>query len=216
MGVNFNYDRRIQAFKKIIKDRPFSTKYYCKSRLFQVSYINCKFVDVSFRGAIITDCSFRNCLLRGVEFNGTNLKNTSFKNAVLDNVIFTSAKLNNTNFQGAKFINVRFICTDLSFAKHISAKQDGIILEKTILKPIMSESLSKCINTLYCNKYLSQTRLLHLKGGKINFKNISVLLNYFGEDELILKLNLLNKKITDYIPTISSLIKNLKKMKLQV
>lgn len=137
------------------------------------------FNHVNFKGATLTHCSFKNALFMDVEFLGTNLKKSNFSNARFKDCIFSAALLKDTKFKNAHFENCTFVSTNLEASKDLFLDTSNKIFP-THCMPQLDNELVEMLNGYRFHPKLQNTRVLHLKSGKLNSLTINLLISRLG------------------------------------
>lgn len=163
-------------------------KFYSKAHCFKVNFSENKFINVNFKGAMLTNCNFKKAKFINVEFFGTNLKKSNFKNAIFERCIFSGALLSNANFNDATFKNCIFLNTSLKDAKKIDIKEvANFYLKHQNLS--IDEELKMAVNNYKLDEKIKNTRILHQRGGGINTVTITILLMRYKVEVLTELLN---------------------------
>ncbi len=196
--------QKLFIFRKKSKKSLIKNKFYSKVQCFQASFPKVNFINVNFKGAILTKCSFKQAKFSGIDFLGTNLRKSNFLQSDFSHCLFVNALLDKANFKGCTFTNCVFVNTNLYRSKHLQINDSNQILTSYPTLEI-SSSLKFALDELKQNEYLSNNRVLHLKGGKINQLTIKLLLERFSEAELLKKLHLVKTKLAKTIVTAKSL-----------
>jgi len=190
---------RKKSNKSFIKDR-----FYSKVQCWKANFSQVNFINVNFKGAILTKCSFKQAKFSGIDFLGTNLRKSNFRQSTFSHCLFVNALLDKANCEGCTFTNCVFVNTNLYRSQNLQINDSNQIL-KSYPNLEINSLLKFALDELEQNKYLSNSRVLHLKGGKINQLTIKLLLERFGEAELPNKLHLVKTKLAKTIVTAKSL-----------
>jgi len=195
---------RLSLFFKPTRTKNIRNKFYSKAQCFKAIFSKVSFYNINFKGAILTNCSFKNASFSQVEFLGTNLKKSNFTGATFHNCIFSCVLLKKANFKNCEFHNCIFINTNLSNSKNLNIGNNCRVLSKFPSFEINKELLS-LFNDLRFNPKLHNSRVLHLKGGKINYLTVMHLIDGLGEIKLINGLKLLKSQLPYRVITANSL-----------
>lgn len=152
-------------------------------------FSNLTFNHVNFKGATLTHCSFKNASFIDVEFLGTNLKKSNFSNATFKHCVFSAALLKSTKFKNAHFENCTFVSTNLEASKDLFLDKSNKIFP-THFMPQLDSELIEMFDSYRYHPKLQNTRVLHLKSGKLNSLTINLLLSRL--DAITCKKGLLN------------------------
>jgi uncharacterized protein YjbI with pentapeptide repeats len=68
----------------------------------QVTFRDCKFDAVNFRGSTLTDARFERCVLEDADFGAATLRRVSFQGCRLSRADFTQATLDEVDLRGAE------------------------------------------------------------------------------------------------------------------
>lgn len=159
-----------------------SNKFYSKALCHKAIFSNVKFINVNFKGAILTSCLFKNASFLNVEFLGTNLKSSNFSGAIFKNCLFSATLLKKVNFKGAKFENCTFVSVNLNVAKNLQLTDNNIILAVHTLIDF-DEELEQLFNKYKFHPNLQNSRVLYLKGGKLNSLTVNMLISNLGKEK---------------------------------
>lgn len=182
---------RLSLFYSKTRVKNIRNKFYSKAQCFRANFSNTSFVNVNFKGAILTSCSFKNAEFSQVEFLGTNLKKSNFTNAVFKYCVFSAALLKKSNFKGCVFDSCIFVNTNVKLAKNMVIDNSNLCYSQHP-NPAVSEQIMKLLDSLRFNPRIHNSRVLHLKGGKVNSLTLFSLLERLGEDKLLTGLTNLN------------------------
>lgn len=174
---------RLSIFFRKTKTKNIKNKFYSKAQCFRANFAGTSFINVNFKGAILTSCCFKSANFVQVEFLGTNLKKSNFTNATFKNCIFSGALMKKSNFKGCSFENCIFVNTNINVAKNLVIGQNNKQLKNQPVVEVSSETM-KLLDELRFNPKLQNSRVLYLKGGKINSLTLMSLLQRLGEDRL--------------------------------
>ena len=169
---------RLSIFYKKINHK-IENKFCSKSICYKAIFSNVSFYNVNFKGAILTSCSFKDATFNNVEFLGTNLKKSNLKNATFKNCIFSAALLTGANFKGSKFENCIFANINFTTAKDLQINDGNEIISVHSIPTIEADFL-ELLNSFKFNQYLQNTRVLHLKNGKLNSLTLHILISQLG------------------------------------
>lgn len=142
-------------------------------------FSNVTFNHVNFKGATLTHCSFKNASFIDVEFLGANLKKSNFSNASFKHCVFSAALLKGTKFKNAHFENCTFVSTNLDVAKDVRLDKSNKIFP-THFMPQLDSELVEIFDSYRFHPKLQNTRVLHLKSGKLNSLTINLLISRLG------------------------------------
>jgi len=191
---------RLAIFYKPTKSKNIRNKFYSKAQCFRAIFTNTAFYNVNFKGAILTNCSFKNSNFSSVEFLGTNLKKSNFTGSKFYNCIFSGSRLKKANFKNCTFDNCLFINVNLNNSKNlIIGSSSRILNEYPNIK--ISENILHLLNEFRFNPKIQNSRVLHLKGGKLNFLTVMILIEKLGVDLLENKLKALQGDLPSRVIT---------------
>jgi hypothetical protein len=174
---------RLSIFYKANKTKDIRNKFYSKAQCFKADFSNATFLNVNFKGAILTSCSFKNTSFSQVEFLGTNLKKSNFTGATFRYCVFSGALMKKTNFKNCKFENCTFVNTNLDTSKNLVIDATNKVLKNYPL-PVVDGELLALLNEFRFNSRLQNSRVLHLKGGKLNGLTVQSLIDRLGSINL--------------------------------
>lgn len=182
-----------------------------RSKCFNTNFSNSNFDFACFRGAHMKACSFDGCTFNRTEFIGTNLKESRFKGAHFENAVFEGSKIEDVDFKGATFKNTYFVATAVAQALNLDTSNPEIRIfdEMPILD--LSPALQSAIENLMANKFVKASRVLDTKDKQMNTISVMILLEQFGEEQLIQQIALLDTQIDRDFYTLSYLIKIMEK-----
>lgn len=195
---------RLSLFYSKTRVKNIRNKFYSKAQCFRANFSNASFVNVNFKGAILTNCSFKSAEFSQVEFLGSNLKKSNFSNATFKYCVFSAALLKKSNFKGCTFENCMFVNTNVNVAKNMIIG-DGNRFYSQHPAPVISEITMGLLDELRYNPKIQNSRVLHLKGGKVNSLTLFSLLKRLGEDKLVIGLKNLNGSLPYRIVTANGL-----------
>lgn len=192
---------RLAIFYKQSRTKNIRNKFYSKAQCFRAIFTKTSFYNVNFKGAILTNCSFKKSNFSHVEFLGTNLKKSNFSGSKFYNCIFSGALLKKANFKDCTFENCLFINVNLKTSKNFNIGESSKIL-KNFPSPASSENILCLLNEFRFNPKIHNSRVLHLKGGKLNLLTLMLLIEKVGSsDALEEKLKILNGNLPSRIIT---------------
>lgn len=195
---------RLSVFYKKTKFKQIRNKFYSKAQCFKANFSNTSFTNVNFKGAILTSCSFKNSSFSQVEFLGTNLKKSNFKGASFKYCIFSSALMKKTNFSNCRFERCTFVNTNLDAAKNMALDSSNIVLTRHP-SPVLDDELQALVDALRFHPKLQNSRVLHLKGGKVNGLTMQSLIDRLGIAKLKVGLKNLNGDLPYRVVTANGL-----------
>ncbi|MGO3714530.1 pentapeptide repeat-containing protein [Alcaligenes aquatilis] len=196
---------RLSIFHRKFK-KNITNKFYSKAQCFRVDFSKISISNTNFKGAILTSCNFKGTRFANVEFLGTNIKNSNFTNAHFKNCIFSRILMKKSNFKNCIFDNCIFVNTNTNIAKNIYIADNNKIFKKQPA-PEVSEEIIMLLNSFKLNLKIKNSRVLHLKGGKINAITLLHLIENIEEKRLIQGLIALNGDLPHRIVTANSLSK---------
>lgn len=173
---------RLVIFRTKSRTNQIINKFYSKAFCYKAIFSKVKFINVNFKGATLTNCSFKNAFFFNVEFLGTNLKNSNFSGATFKNCLFSATLLKKVNFSGAKFENCTFVSVNLNVAKNLCLTDNNSILAVHKLIDLDNE-LEKLFNQYKFHPKIQNSRVLYLKGGKLNSLTINMLISNLGKEK---------------------------------
>ncbi len=193
------------------KNKNFMYQNLQRSKCFNTNFSNSNFDCACFRGAHMKACSFDNCTFNRAEFIGSNLKESRFRGAHFENAVFEGSKIEDVDFKGATFKNTYFVGTPVTQALNldINSPEIRIFDEMPVLE--LSPTLQIAIEKLMVNKFVKASRVLDTKDKKMNTISVMILLEQFGEEQLIERMELLEAQIDRDFYTLSYLIKMMEK-----
>ncbi|AUI86244.1 hypothetical protein BS333_07490 [Vibrio azureus] len=195
---------RLSLFYNKSRVKNIRNKFYSKAQCFRANFSNVSFVNVNFKGAILTSCSFNNAEFSQVEFLGSNLKKSNFTNAKFKYCVFSAALLKKSNFKGCTFENCIFINTNVDVAKNMIFGDTNRFYSQHP-SPVLSASTIGLLDKLRFHPKIQNSRVLHLKGGKLNSLTLFSLLERLGEEKLAVGLKKLNGTLPYRIVTANGL-----------
>ncbi|EOX3951439.1 pentapeptide repeat-containing protein [Vibrio alginolyticus] len=195
---------RLSLFYSKTRVKNIRNKFYSKAQCFRANFSNASFVNVNFKGAILTNCSFKNAEFSQVEFLGSNLKKSNFSNSKFKYCVFSAALLKKSNFKGCTFERCIFVNTNVSLAKNMVIGDNNRFYSQHP-SPVLSTNTEELLNELRFNSRIHNSRVLHLKGGKLNSLTLFTLLERLGEVRLINGLKTLNGSLPYRIVTANGL-----------
>lgn len=170
---------RLSVFHNTTRTKNIRSKFYCKAQCFCAKFVKTNFYNVNFKGAILTNCNFKSSNFTHVEFLGTNLKKSNFTGSTFYNCIFSASLLKKTNFKDCIFNNCIFVNTNLKNAKNLTIQENNKILNE-FPNIQLSDNILDLLNEFRFNSKIHNSRVLHLKGGKLNFLTIMLLIEILG------------------------------------
>lgn len=178
--------------KKKITDRLLS-KASCISK----SFVGYRFVNISLKGSLLCRSNFKDGEFVGVDFVGANVKKCNFSNATFKSCIFVGVRLNGTKFSGAKFINCFFVNQSFAKAKNLIIGDESSVLQYP--ESLGSNELRAALTQLgeQIDGKFRYSRIVLLKGGKLNNLTISLLLRTHSDERLSYKIKYILTLIGD-------------------
>ena len=148
-----------------VSSHNFINRVYSKSLCLKINFSELLFSYVNLRGARFNACKFNSTKFTCVDFNGTIFKrakfrNTEFKKCLFYGTIFKDCDFNNCIFRDCVFIN-----TDVSNAGVQTGRNIVLHNQPDVY---FSHKMLEVIDFYKGNKILTTSRILHIKGGKIN------------------------------------------------
>ncbi len=195
---------RLSIFHKQVRQNRITNKFYSKALCYKVRFPNVKFNNINFKGAILTYCSFKDASFTNVEFLGTNLKKSNFTGAVFKHCLFSAALLKGTNFKNCVFEDCLFVSTNLNTAKNLHLSDNNDFLTTHIM-PDIDSALIELFNKFRFHEKLQNTRVLHLKKGKLNSLTVYMIIKRLGADKCKRGLENLNSHLSMRIVTANQL-----------
>lgn len=194
------------------KNKSFMYQNFQKNDYFNTDFSKSSFDYACFRGAHMKSCTFNGCTFKMAEFMGTNLKDSFFANAIFENTVFEGAKIDGANFKGATFINAIFVDMQTDKALNLDMTAEGIRVFDKMPVIEMSPELRTVVEALMVNPFVKRSRVLDTKDKKMNTISVMLLMERYGEAELITKLNQLSPLLDRDFYTLSYLIKMMDKL----
>lgn len=200
---------RYASRKKIIT-RKYIIGIYSKSVCSKIDFSNITFINTNLRGSIFKQTKFNGSKFiysdfNGVHFNCIKFKNTEFKRCLFYGTIFKKSTFDNCHFKECIFINMKTeLLPELDMSNFVLKRPPFISLSTSFI-----EKLSQFKKI----EHLTKSRLIHIKGGKVNHATFYAITTLFSNDEKTLLLLLVKtfEKQGKKIPyTVGSLIENLK------
>nr|WP_238486393.1 pentapeptide repeat-containing protein [Motilimonas eburnea] len=195
---------RLSLFYSKSRVKNIRNKFYSKAQCFRANFSNTSLVNVNFKGATLTKCSFKNAEFSHVEFLGSNLKKSNFTNAKFKHCVFSAALLKKSNFKGCTFKNCIFVNTNVNVAKNMNIGEGNRFYSQHP-SPVLSGSTMKLFDEMRFHPKIHNSRVLHLKSGKLNSLTLFSLLERLGEDKVALGLKKLNGSLPYRIVTANGL-----------
>ena len=190
----------------------FMYKDFEKTKSYDTSFVDAKFIGTSFRAAHMKFCDFSRCVFQGVDFVGANLRGSKFVDASFHDCIFVTTVLDRTNFKNASFKNCYFVGINTKSAKNFPEQSEGLcILSSQPEQDNVSVELKQVIENLRGNDIIRRSNTLHLKKGKINTLSLMILEKEYTEEELLHYLPMLPALVSTQFYTVSYLKNLLKK-----
>ncbi|GAB3535525.1 pentapeptide repeat-containing protein [Photobacterium alginatilyticum] len=195
---------RLSVFYKASKTRNVRNKFYSKAQCFRANFSNVSFNNVNFKGAMLTSCSFKKATFSQVEFLGTNLKKSNFTDATFKYCVFSGALMKKVNFRNCRFEKCIFVNTNLRQSKHLVIDDTNRIFDSHPSLKLDSE-LEYLLEGLRFNPKLHNSRVLHLKGGKLNSLTVQILIERLGNQRLKIGLEVLSGRLPYRVVTANNL-----------
>jgi len=195
---------RLSVFYRTTKTKNICNKFYSKAQCFRANFMKASFINVNFKGAILTSCNFKSTSFSQVDFLGTNLKKSNFTNSHFKCCVFSGVLMKKTNFLNCDFENCTFVNTNLDVAKNLILDDSNTVLNRHP-SPILDDELVCLVNALRFHPKLQNSRVLHLKGGKINGLTMQSLIDRLGVEKTKLGFKSLDGKIPCRVVTANSL-----------
>lgn len=195
---------RLSVFCRKTKTRDIRNKFYSKAQCFRADFSDATFVNVNFKGAILTSCKFKGAKFSQVEFLGTNLKKSNFTDAAFKYCVFSRVLMKKSNFKNCTFENCIFVNTNVVVAKNIVIGESNRIFKQQPT-PEVSHEILTLLDEFRFNSKVQNSRVLHLKGGKINGLTLQSLVERLGEKRLKRGLLALNGTLPYRIVTANGL-----------
>lgn len=187
-------------------NRTYEYKDFEKTKSYNTSFANSKFVGVSFRAAQIKYCVFDSAEFRGSDFVGTNLRGSSFIGARFIDCIFNATNLDRVNFSNSVFQNCYFIGISINSAKGLSLSSEGVTVLHTVPEQgTVSSELKMVLEELRENDIIRRSKTLHCKKGRINTVTIMLLKTQYTDEQLVVLFQKLPELLTTQFYTISYL-----------
>lgn len=115
------------------------------------------------------------------------------------------------NFKGATFKNTFFVGTQTAQALNLDLSNPEIRIFDEMPPLDISPILHNAIEKLMTNKFVKTARVLDTKDKQMNSISVMILLEKFGEETLLQKLEQLDAQIDRDFHTLSYLIKMMEK-----
>jgi hypothetical protein len=160
-----------------------NNKFYSKAQCYKANFSNVEFRNVNFKGAILTSCIFKNAKFYQVEFLGSNLKKCNFTGSTFKQCIFVGALLRKANFKGCNFEQCIFINTNIKNCKNMNISNENQMLG-VYPRIDIPDDIKSMIDNIRYHKFIQNSRILHLKGGKINNLTMKLILERLGEEKI--------------------------------
>lgn len=109
-----------------------------------------------------------------------------------------------TNFKNCQFENCTFVNTNLDVSKNLVIGATNKVL-KSYPSPVVDEELLALLNEFRFNSRLQNSRVLHLKGGKLNGLTVQSLIDRLGSTKLKKGLKNLNGHLPYRVVTANGL-----------
>ena len=183
---------------------------YSKSICSKINFSNIIFINANLRGSIFKKAKFNGSKFICSDFNGVNFncikfKNTEFKKCLFYGTIFKRSTFDNCQFKECIFINIKVEALPVLNKTNLVLKRHPHIS--------LSTSFIEKLNQFKKIEHLTKSRLIHIKGGKINHATFYAITTLFNnkEEAVILSLEKVFEKKGKKTPyTVGSLIENLK------
>lgn len=190
----------------------FMYKDFEKTKSYNTSFVDAKFIGTSLRAAQMKFCDFSRCEFQGVDFVGTNLRGSKFIDASFRDCIFVATVLDRTNFKNATFENCYFVGAGIKSAKNFPEESEGLcVLSSQPAQESVSMELRQTIEELRENDIVRRSNTLHLKKGRVNTLTLMILEKDYTEEELLHYLPMIPKLVSTQFYTVSYLKTLLKK-----
>lgn len=183
---------------------------YSKSICSKIDFSNVIFINANLRGSIFKQTKFNGSKFicsdfNGVHFNHIKFKNTEFKKCLFYGTVFKKNTFDNCHFKGCIFINIKTEALP-------TLNKTNLILKSPPFISFSTSFIAK-INQFKEIEHLTKSRLIHIKGGKINHATFYAITTLFSKEEekILLSLEKIFNKQGRKIPyTVGSLIENIK------
>lgn len=195
---------RLSLFFGKSRHKNITNKFYSKAQCFKADFTSVKFHNVNFKGAILTGSIFKNAQFFQVEFLGSNLKKSNFTGSTFKECIFVNAILKKSNFNNCKFDQCIFINTNISNAKNLEITGSNQILKK-YPQIKLPDDIQLLVDKLSYHPFIKNSRVLHLKGGKVNNLTMKLIFERFGENKFRCALERLDGELPRRVITSNSL-----------
>ncbi len=129
----------------------------------------------------MVSASFKDCLIRGVLFRKCNLEHAVFSDCIIAASTFEKAKLKNAQFINCKVIsstNLRTFLPENSFVN--TEFYDTYPSESSF-----DLALVDVVNQLREHDFIRRSTVLHRKKGKLDTISLGVLVEEFGQSNLV-------------------------------
>jgi len=200
---------RLSIFYRQVKHKRIRNRFYSKAQCFRAGFSGVSFYNVNFKGAALTNCSFKGADFQQVEFLGSNLKKSNFTNARFKSCVFSAALVKDANFKGCTFEDCIFVNINLDAAKNVFVDSRNNEILTRHPSPAVSDEIIKLLNDLRFDKNIQNSRVLHLKGGKVNGLTLDQLISFLGEESLKQGLLSLQGKLPSRIITAADLCRTI-------
>ncbi|WP_225085149.1 pentapeptide repeat-containing protein [Pectobacterium colocasium] len=185
---------------------------YSKSICSKIDFSNITFINTNLRGSIFKQTKFNGSKFicsdfNGVHFNCIKFKNTEFKKCLFYGTVFKRSTFDNCQFKECIFINVKTEALP-------ELNKTNIVLKRHPYVTLSTGFIEK-LNKFKKIEHLTKSRLIHIKGGKINHATFYAITTLFNnkEETVVLSLEKIFEKQGKKTPyTVGSLIENLKKI----
>lgn len=167
--------------KKITRN--FINGVYSKSVCSKINFSNIIFINTNLRGSIFKKTKFNGSKFicsdfNGVHFNQIKFKNTEFKRCLFYGTIFKKSTFENCQFKECIFINTKIEnLPDLNKTNLILKKHPSVLF---------SYDFTTELDKLKKIEHLAKSRLIHIKGGKINHATFYAITTLFSNVESII------------------------------
>lgn len=166
--------------------KSFLLKNFNKAASYNSNFSDCTFDRTSLVGTKFKFCnmvraSFKGCLIRGTLFRKCNLEHAVFSDCIIAASMFERAKLKNAQFINCKVIGSTNLRTFLP---------ENCFVNTEFYDTYPSESsfelaLLEVVNQLREHDFIRRSTVLHRKKGKLDTISLRVLVEEFGESNLV-------------------------------
>lgn len=193
-----------------VRERNFINKDFNKSQSYQSSFSQSKFENTSFSATKFKFCGFYEAVFKFCDFTGALFRKGNLQRATFEGCIIRASQFEQCKLSGASFNNCLIIGTKIQSPP--ADFNNTKVLECNPPESSFSIDLCEQVRLLKSNKFISKSRVFHLKKGKLNTATLFFLLSSFDEENLTKLIPRLDTEITRDFFTVSYVAKILTRL----